>query len=98
MTDWIARAVNRFYGCRLAVLALVHAALIAAANQAAFWLRFDGAIPAAQPPYATSLLPLLVAVRLAVFLPLHLHQGVWRYASIRDENCGLHSGRGVCEG
>ena len=72
MTDWIARTVNRFYGLRLATLALVHAALIAAANHAAFWLRFDGAIPAAPPPYATSLLPLLIAVRLAVFLPLHL--------------------------
>ncbi len=84
MTDWLIRAINRFYAGRLATLALVHAALIAAANQAAFWLRFEGAIPAAQQPYVTSLLPLLVAIRLAVFLPLHLHQGVWRYASIRD--------------
>ncbi len=63
---------------------LMHAALIVFANQAAFWLRFDGDVPAAQQPYNTSLLPLLVVVRLAVFFPLRLHQGVWRYASIWD--------------
>jgi len=63
---------------------LVHVALIVVANQAAFWMRFDGPVPLAQQPYNTSLLPLLLAVRLAVFVPFRLHQGVWRYASIWD--------------
>lgn len=84
MNDWLARTVDRLYGYRLAILVPIHSALIVAANQAAFWLRFDGVIPAAQQPHVTSLIPLLVVVRLAVFLPLRLHQGVWRYASIWD--------------
>ncbi len=84
MNEWLARTVDRLYGYRLTILVLMHAALIVFANQAAFWLRFDGDVPAAQQPYNTSLLPLLVVVRLAVFFPLRLHQGVWRYASIWD--------------
>ena len=84
MTNIVQRSVDRLHRHRLWVLVLVHAALIVAANQAAFWLRFDGEVPAAQQPNDTSLLPWLIAVRLAVFLPLRLHRGLWRYASISD--------------
>jgi len=84
VTGWLTRTVERLHGYRLAILLAVHVALIVLANQAAFWLRFDGDVPPSQQPYNTSLLPLLLAVRLAVFFPLRLHQGVWRYASIWD--------------
>lgn len=84
MTDWLTRTVERSYRYRLAILLAMHVALIVLSNQAAFWLRFDGQVPANQQPYDTSLLPLLLAVRLAVFFPFRLHQGVWRYASIWD--------------
>jgi FlaA1/EpsC-like NDP-sugar epimerase len=84
MTDFISRSIDRLYGYRIAILVLVHASLIVLANQAAFWLRFDGEVPDLQKPYDTSLLPLLLAVRLLCFLPLKLHLGVWRYASIWD--------------
>lgn len=80
----LSRAVDRLYRIRLPILLALHAGLVVAANQAAFWLRFDGVIPAAQQPYHRSLLPLLIATRLVVFLPLRLHQGVWRYAGIWD--------------
>lgn len=62
----------------------VHIALIIIANQAAFSVRFDGEIPPDQLPVATNLLPLLVLIRLLVFLPLRLHQSVWRYVSVWD--------------
>ncbi|MGE3277317.1 MAG: polysaccharide biosynthesis protein [Vicinamibacterales bacterium] len=84
MTDWLQRTTDRLYAQRLVLLVLTHVVLVAFANQAAFWLRFDGVVPIPQQPYDTALLPLLVLIRLAVFLPMRLHQGVWRYASIWD--------------
>lgn len=84
MNDWISRTVARLYGYRLVILLAVHIALIALSNQAAFWLRFDGAIPIDQQPYDTALLPLLILIRLLVFIPLRLHEGLWRYAGIWD--------------
>jgi FlaA1/EpsC-like NDP-sugar epimerase len=83
-TDALTRFFERFYGFRIGVLLVVHALLIVAANQLAFWLRFDGSVPIAQRPYDISLIPLLLVVRFAVFIPLRLHQGLWRYASIWD--------------
>jgi FlaA1/EpsC-like NDP-sugar epimerase len=76
--------VERFYGQRLVVLLLLHIALIVLSNQAAFWLRFDGDVPPEQQPFDWELVPLLVIVRLAFFIPMRLHEGVWRYASIWD--------------
>jgi len=84
VNDLLTRTVDRMYALRFPILVLLQVGLIVAANQAAFWLRFEGDVPPSQQPYNTSLLPLLLAVRLAVFFPLHLHQGVWRYASIWD--------------
>jgi len=84
LTDPLSRIVDRAYRYRLPILLLIQILLVAVANQAAFWLRFDGNVPPEQQPYNTSLLPLLIITRLAVFYPMRLHQGVWRYASIWD--------------
>lgn len=84
MTDLLSQTVDRLYRYRILILILAHSVLIVAANQAAFWLRFDGEVPPPQQPFNTTLLPLLVLVRLAVFFPLRLHKGVWRYASVLD--------------
>jgi len=84
MKNFVGRSISVLYSYRVAILVVTHVLLIILANQAAFWLRFDGDIPLAQQPLTTSLLPALVAVRLAVFVPLRLHQGVWRYAGIWD--------------
>jgi FlaA1/EpsC-like NDP-sugar epimerase len=63
---------------------LLHAGLAVAANYAAFWLRFDGAIPAPYRAVWLATLPWLVAIRTAVFLVLHLHASMWRYTGLRD--------------
>jgi FlaA1/EpsC-like NDP-sugar epimerase len=80
----IERFVQHLYGYRTPILLVVHSILIVAANQFAFWLRFDGAVPPEQQPYNTSLLPLLLLTRLTVFYAMRLHRGVWRYASVWD--------------
>jgi FlaA1/EpsC-like NDP-sugar epimerase len=80
----LERVIGRLYGYRLSVLLLLHVGLILFSNQAAFWLRFDGQVPPDQQPFDTELMPLLVLVRLAAFIPLRLHEGVWRYAGIWD--------------
>jgi FlaA1/EpsC-like NDP-sugar epimerase len=82
--DLLELAADRLYSIRRVILVLGHAALIVLANQGAFWLRFDGPVPDSQRPFDTSLLPLVVVVRLMVFIPMRLHEGVWRYASIWD--------------
>lgn len=84
MSMTLLHLVDRLYQYRFVVLVVGHIALIAIANQAAFWLRFDGHVPPEQQPYDAELLPLLILVRLATFFPLRLHEGVWRYASIWD--------------
>jgi FlaA1/EpsC-like NDP-sugar epimerase len=80
----IERVADRLYSIRAAILVLAHVAMIVLANQLAFWLRFDGPVPEEQRPFDTSLLPLVILVRLLVFIPMRLHEGVWRYASIWD--------------
>jgi FlaA1/EpsC-like NDP-sugar epimerase len=84
MTRTVERVIGGLYRFRLTVLLVLHIGLIVIANQAAFWLRFDGATPLQQQPFERTLLPLLILIRLATFVPLRLHEGVWRYASIWD--------------
>jgi FlaA1/EpsC-like NDP-sugar epimerase len=62
----------------------LHAVLIACSVYAAFWLRFDGAVPASYVELASSTLPLLLLVRVLVFVPFRLFDGVWRYTSLWD--------------
>ena len=62
----------------------VHGVLIACSVYAAFWLRFDGAIPAEFADLALRTLPLLLLVRVLVFIPFRLFDGLWRYTSLWD--------------
>ena len=61
-----------------------HIALITLANYLAFWIRFDGAIPAQDIAIFLQMLPWLVMIRSLSFLPLRLYQGLWRYTGIWD--------------
>ncbi|TLY12713.1 MAG: polysaccharide biosynthesis protein, partial [Nitrospirae bacterium] len=59
-------------------------AFIIVANYFAFWLRFDGVIPHEDLLLFAQMLPSLILVRGAVFIPFRLYEGLWRYTSIWD--------------
>jgi FlaA1/EpsC-like NDP-sugar epimerase len=84
LRNLIDQRIDRLYRQRHSILILLQVLWIALANQGAFWLRFDGVVPVEQQPYVWNLLPLVVALRLSVFVSMRLHLGVWRYASIWD--------------
>jgi len=58
--------------------------LTVAGNYFAFWLRFDGAIPAAYWALWRETIPLLVLLRGLTFIPFHLYDSVWQYVGLRD--------------
>jgi FlaA1/EpsC-like NDP-sugar epimerase len=62
----------------------VDATLILVSYYLAFWLRFDGDIPAEAAVAFWNTLPLVFLVRFAAFVVFRLYAGVWRYASIND--------------
>jgi FlaA1/EpsC-like NDP-sugar epimerase len=69
---------------RRPLIVIVHLALIALANYLAFWLRFDGAIPDWAMGVFVQTLPLLAVIRMLIFVPFRLYQGMWQYTSIWD--------------
>jgi FlaA1/EpsC-like NDP-sugar epimerase len=70
-------------GRRIPVI-VVDALLTVAANYLAFWLRFDGVIPAAYWMLWLQTIPWLVLIRGLTFVPFHLYDSVWQYVGIRD--------------
>lgn len=76
--------MNHILRYRRFLVIAVQAGLIVLANYLAFWLRFDGKIPDQQLALWAQILPWLVVLRVLTFIPLRLHQGLWRYASIWD--------------
>jgi FlaA1/EpsC-like NDP-sugar epimerase len=69
---------------RRPVAVALHIGLILAANTLAFWVRFDGVVPPAYANLWIESLPWLVAVRVSIFLPFRLYEGLWRYTGISD--------------
>ena len=65
-------------------MVLVDLLLTVAGNYFAFWLRFDGAIPAASWDLWRETIPLLVLLRGLTFIPVHLYDSVWQYVGLRD--------------
>src|SRR5262245_48843632 len=82
----IKRVYNRvlLMGYRCLPIVVLHVMLIVLANYWAFWLRFDGQIPAAQFAMFLGMLPWLILVRGLIFIPFRLYEGLWRYTSILD--------------
>ena len=69
---------------RRVVVVGVHLTLIVVSSYLAFALRFDGSIPRQQLGIWASSLFLLVLIRMLVFIPFRLYEGLWRYVSIWD--------------
>jgi FlaA1/EpsC-like NDP-sugar epimerase len=63
---------------------LVDLLLTVAGNYFAFWLRFDGVIPAVYWDLWRQTIPLLVLFRALTFIPFHLHDSLWQYVGLRD--------------
>lgn len=68
---------------RILVLGL-NIVLILLSNYLAQWLRFDGNIPPDLEVQETVLLVWLLAIRLVLFIPFRLYEGLWRYTGIWD--------------
>ena len=76
--------INILYSQRLLIIVGIQLAFIIVANYFAFWLRFDGVIPHEDLLLFAQMLPSLILVRGAVFIPFRLYEGLWRYTSIWD--------------
>ena len=75
--DRTAEKLGRF---RLLLSIVIHAAVFALANAAAFLLRFEPRVPEAEWQRCLTLLPWLIVLRLAAFQASGLHRTLWRYA------------------
>lgn len=53
-------------------------------NYLAFWLRFDGEIPAEYVAVFKHALPAVILTRALFFIPFRLYEGLWRYTSLWD--------------
>src|SRR5687768_18125334 len=61
-----------------------HMAMIVMANYLAFWIRFDGVVPAHEKELMFRMIPWLMLIRGLTFVPFQLYKGLWRYTGIWD--------------
>lgn len=80
----ITEAVDRLYPYRRPLIVGLHVALISLAYLFAFLLRFDYRLSPEEWLVFRSTLPLLLVVRVPLFIWFHLDEGLWRYVSVRD--------------
>jgi FlaA1/EpsC-like NDP-sugar epimerase len=76
--------IQRLMSYRRLVVFLIHLLLVVISSYLALWLRFDGNIPADTVRLWLNVLPALLFIRLVIFFPLKLYEGLWRYTSLID--------------
>ena len=69
---------------RLVGLVILHALVFASIYWLCYVIRFDGAIPPAYLKMALTTLPLIVLLKLAMFLATGSHRGLWRQFTFAD--------------
>ena len=69
---------------RRAAVIFLHAIAFVAALAGSFWLRFDGELDPSLLRVGLLALPVLIVVKLAVFIALRQHTGWWKFASFAD--------------
>ena len=79
-----AKLVATVLTWRRFLIVILDIGLIVLANYLAFWLRFDGIIPADQTRLFLHVLPWLILIRGSAFFVFRLNEGLWRYTSIWD--------------
>ncbi len=72
------------FNARAQIIFVAHSIAIIACNYTAFWLRFDGNIPAKTFDLFLSTIPLVLLIRMGVLYLFGLNRGLWRYAGLRD--------------
>jgi len=69
---------------RFPLVVAAHSILIALASYMAYWLRFDGDVPAPILAGYLATLPWVLVIRMLIFVPFGLYGGLWRYTGIWD--------------
>jgi FlaA1/EpsC-like NDP-sugar epimerase len=80
----MSRLTRRLLRYRRPLVVVVHLAAAAMANYVAFWMRFDGNIPADEWRLLGDTIAPLVALRGIVFAVFRLYEGLWRYTGVWD--------------
>ncbi|PIQ90253.1 MAG: nucleoside-diphosphate sugar epimerase [Candidatus Omnitrophica bacterium CG11_big_fil_rev_8_21_14_0_20_41_12] len=72
------------YKLRRLIILAIHLALVICAYLLAFYLRFDFKIDSSQWQVIIKTLPVIICIKMVIFVVFGLYSGLWRYASVND--------------